>query len=233
MDVIPVLLIDDDVELCASLTRLMAMEGFKVTAVHDADSGVEQARKETHELVILDVMLPGGDGRKVLRKIRLKSRVPVVMLTARGDESDRIAGLEGGADDYLPKPFNVRELIARMRAVLSRKGETKLPDSVKVGDLELHSSSRTVLQHGNAVDLTGAEFDILQMLLRSAGKVLSRDEIAETALGRPVGALDRSIDNHISNLRKKLGAQVGRVERIQNVRGAGYIYSGEISAKSR
>jgi len=177
------------------------------------------------------VMLPGGDGRKVLRRIRMSSRVPVIMLTARGDEADRIAGLEGGADDYLPKPFNVRELVARMRSVLGRKGTSALPDVFKIGDLEIHGKNRRVLQDGENVDLTGAEFDILLLLVRSAGNVLSRDEIAETALGRPIGALDRSIDNHISNLRKKLGAQAGKVERIQNVRGTGYVYSGEIIAE--
>jgi len=231
MSSIPVLLVDDDTELCASLGRLLSMDGFRVTAVHDADSGIKEALGENHELVILDVMLPGGDGRKVLRRIRMKSRVPVIMLTARGDETDRIAGLEGGADDYLPKPFNVRELVARMRAVLGRKAGGRLPDTFKIGDLEIHGKNRVVKQKEREIELTGAEFDILLLLTRSAGKVLSRDEIAEEALGRPIGALDRSVDNHISNLRKKLGALAGRVERIQNVRGAGYVYSGEMAAE--
>jgi two-component system, OmpR family, response regulator CpxR len=231
MKLIPILLVDDDTELCSSLTRVLAMDGFRVATVHDADSGIAEALKAEHELVILDVMLPGGDGRKVLRKIRMKSRVPVIMLTARGDEADRIAGLEGGADDYLPKPFNVRELVARIRAVLGRKGSSPLPDVFRIGDLEIHEKNRMVLQDGDRVELTGAEFDILILLVRAAGKVLSRDEIAETALGRPIGALDRSIDNHISNLRKKLGGQIGKVERIQNVRGTGYVYSGELIAE--
>lgn len=230
MQPIPVLLVDDDTELSASLTRVLAMDGFHLTSVHDAGSGIQEALKGAHELVILDVMLPGGDGRKVLRRIRMHSRVPVIMLTARGDEADRIAGLEGGADDYLPKPFSVRELVARMRAVLGRKGNSALPDTFTVGDIEIHAKNRRVVQNAKDLDLTGAEFDILLLLTRSVGNVLSRDEIAEAALGRPIGALDRSIDNHISNLRKKLGPHVGKIERIQNVRGAGYVYSGEIPA---
>jgi two-component system, OmpR family, response regulator CpxR len=203
------------------------MDGFSVTAVHDPEAGIRHALEERYELVILDVMLPGGDGRKVLRRIRMNSRVPVIMLTARGDEADRIAGLEGGADDYLPKPFNPRELVARIRAVLRRQGGSELPEIFKIADLEIDCKQRRVQRDGEAVVLTGAEFDILLLLVRSAGRVLSRDEIAQTALGRPIGFFDRSVDNHISNLRKKLGSQVGDVERIQSVRGAGYVYTGE------
>lgn len=228
MKLTPVLLVDDDVELCSSLKRLLSMDGFDVKAVHDGDSGVRQALKGQHELVILDVMLPGGDGRKVLRRIRLTSQVPVIMLTARGDEADRIAGLERGADDYLPKPFNPRELVARMRAVLRRKNGVAPKEVIAIGDLQIDCGQRRAVRDGAAVALTGAEFDILLLLVHSAGKVLSRDEIAEAALGRAVGFFDRSIDNHISNLRKKLGSHVGKVERIQNVRGAGYVYTGEI-----
>jgi len=229
MHATPVLLIDDDTELCSAMKKLLAMDGFELTAVHDAESGVEEALSQgkNYALIILDVMLPGGDGRKVLRRIRVSSQVPVIMLTARGDEADRIAGLEGGADDYLPKPFNVRELVARMRAVLRRKSDTPPPEIFKIGDLEIRPTTRTVLRSGEEIDLTGAEFDVLLLLVRSAGKVLSRDEIAEIGLGRPIGAYDRSIDNHVSNLRKKLGSEVNGVERIRNVRGTGYIYAGE------
>jgi two-component system, OmpR family, response regulator CpxR len=227
MPAVPVLLVDDDIELCASLKRLLTIDGFEVTAVHDAESGVEQALRNKYALVILDVMLPGGDGRKALRRIRVASQVPVIMLTARGDEADRIAGLEGGADDYLPKPFNTRELVARMCAVLRRKTASATPDMSKIGDLEIHHNTRRVLCGKQPVDLTGAEFDVLLLLVRSAGKVLSRDEIAELALGRPMGTLDRSIDNHISNLRKKLGSHTHGVERIRNVRGSGYVYTGD------
>lgn len=233
MKSIPVLLVDDDVELCSSLKRLLSMEGFSVKAVHDADAGVRQALEGEHALVILDVMLPGGDGRKVLRRIRVTSQVPVIMLTARGDEADRIAGLERGADDYLPKPFNPRELVARMRAVLRRKSGSTPQEIFKIGDLQMDCAQRRVARNGTEVALTGAEFDILLLLVRSSGKVLSREEIAEAALGRPVGFFDRSIDNHISNLRKKLGTHVGEIERIQNVRGAGYVYTGEIIEEDR
>jgi len=226
MNAVPVLLVDDDVELCSSLRRLLAMEGFGVQAVHDADSGIRQALDGDFRLIILDVMLPGGDGRGALRKIRLVSEIPIIMLTARGDEADRIAGLEGGADDYLPKPFNARELVARMRAVLKRKGASELPEVFRIGDLDMDRRRRKVERDGQDVALTGAEFDILFLLVRSAGKVLSRDEIAETALGRPIGIFDRTIDNHISSLRKKLGPCTGEVERIQNVRGTGYVYTG-------
>ncbi len=228
LDSTPVLLVDDDVELCSSLKRLLTMDGFSVKAVHDGDSGVRQALEGEYALVILDVMLPGGDGRKVLRRIRLTSQVPVIMLTARGDEADRIAGLERGADDYLPKPFNPRELVARMRAVLRRKSGSTPQEIFKIGDLQIDSAQRRVALNGSDIVLTGAEFDILLLLVRSVGKVLSREEIAEAALGRPIGSFDRSIDNHISNLRKKLGSHVGEVERIQNVRGTGYVYTGEI-----
>jgi two-component system, OmpR family, response regulator CpxR len=230
---IPVLLVDDDVELCSSLGRLLRMDGFRVKVVHDGDSGVRHALEGQYEIVILDVMLPGGDGRKVLRRIRLTSQVPVIMLTARGDEADRISGLEGGADDYLPKPFNPRELVARMRAVLRRKSRSDPPVIFQIGDLRIDCGQRRVVRDGGEIALTGAEFDILLLLVRSAGKVLSRDEIAEAALGRPIGFSDRSIDNHISNLRKKLGTHVGHVERIQNVRGTGYVYTGEIIEERR
>ncbi|MBV9264776.1 MAG: response regulator transcription factor [Acidobacteriaceae bacterium] len=226
MKPVSILLVDDDVELCSSLIRLLGMDGLNVTAAHDADSGIRRALHESYDLVILDIMLPGGDGRKVLRRIRLNSQVPVIMLTARGDEADRIAGLEGGADDYLPKPFNTRELVARIRAVLRRNGGSELPERLTIADLEIDRKQRRVLQGGQEIALTGAEFDILLLLVRSAGKVLSREEIAEAALGRPLGVFDRSVDNHISSLRKKLGARVGDVERIQNVRGTGYAYTG-------
>ena len=228
MKLIPVLLVDDDTELCASLKRLLGMDGFDVTAVHDGEAGVQHALKGGYDLIILDVMLPHADGRRVLRRIRLTSQIPVIMLTARGDEADRIAGLERGADDYLPKPFNPRELVARMRSVLRRKRDLAVPHVVKVGDLEMDCTQRRVARDGNEIALTGTEFDILLLLVRSAGTVLTRDEIAEAALGRAMGDLDRSIDNHISNLRRKLGNQPGQTERIRNVRGTGYVYTEEI-----
>src|SRR5258707_13594934 len=171
---VEVLLIDDDVELCASLTRLLDMDGFRVTSAHDGDSGMQLASSGDHQIIILDVMLPGGDGRKLLRRIRLSSAIPVIMLTARGDEADRIAGLEGGADDYLPKPFNPRELVARLRAVLRRTqmpempGEGQIPEIVKVGDIELDPATRAVRMRGRPVELTSVEFNLLQVLLQEA-----------------------------------------------------------------
>jgi two-component system response regulator CpxR len=233
VNAIPVLIVDDDIELCASLTRLLGMDGFAVQAVHDADAGVREGLKGECQLIILDVMLPGTerrDGRGVLRRIRMTSQVPIIMLTARGDDADRISGLEGGADDYLAKPFNARELVARMRAVLRRKSDSPVPELLTIADLEIDCRQRKVLRRGRDIALTGAEFDILVLLVRSAGRVLSRDEIAEAALGRPVGIFDRSIDNHVSNLRKKLGTGVDGVERIQNVRGSGYFLSDRTTA---
>jgi two-component system response regulator CpxR len=222
-----ILLVDDDVELCTSLQRLLRMEGFSTEAVHTAGEGAQQALNGKFALVVLDVMLPGGDGRMVLRKIRSASDLPIIMLTARGDEADCVAGLEAGADDYLPKPFSPRELVARIRAVLKRRlPQAPEPQMLVIGDIEVHPLTRRVLQVGAEVTLTGTEFDILLLLVKSAGKVVSRDEIAEICLGRPVAPFDRSVDNHISNLRKKLGMQVGDVERIRSLRGTGYVYTG-------
>lgn len=224
-----VLLVDDDRELCASLRRLLQMDGFEGTAVHTAAEGYLKAVEEAYALIVLDVMLPGGDGRIVLKKIRAISDVPIIMLTARGDEADRIAGLEAGADDYLPKPFNARELVARIRAVLKRQiTQAPQPQIVRIGDIEIHPATRSVIQNNFGVPLTGAEFDILFLLVRSAGKVVSRDEIAEVCLGRPVAPFDRSVDNHICNLRKKLGATFRETERIRSLRGTGYVYTGQI-----
>jgi DNA-binding response OmpR family regulator len=223
------LLIDDDKAYCESLSRLLAMEGFTVEAAHTAEAGYAAAIGQQHELVLLDVMLQPGDGRKVLRRIRAVSQVPIIMLTARGDEADRITGLESGADDYLPKPFHPRELIARIRSVLKRRSVPVPAKVLEIGDLEIHPSSRQVLQLGAdgeklPVELTGAEFDLLLVLARSAGEVLSRDDLAQAALGRSVSAFDRSIDNHVSSLRKKLGNKLDGVERIRSVRGNGYVY---------
>ena len=224
-----VLLIDDDVALAESLTRLLLMDGFLLEAVHNGASGMRSAMSGRYALVLLDVTLPDADGRKLLRLIRAKSDVPVIMLTARGDDADRIEGLEGGADDFLPKPFNPRELTARMRAVLKRQTAVAAPGGIlQAGDLTLRPSTREVTIAGQAVALTGAEFELLICLVRLAGTVVSRETLVETALGRPLGMFDRSVDNHVSNLRKKLGLSASGEERIRNVRGSGYMYLGEL-----
>ena len=222
-------MIDDDLALTDSLQRLLAMDGFRLEAVHRAEEGLARALENRHALVILDIMLADGDGRQVLRKIRSSSEIPVIMLTARGDDKDRILGLEAGADDYLPKPFNPRELIARMRAVLKRRRPAPLPSTTLViGDVVVRTNTRQVLLQGEPVDVTGAEFDILVLLIQSAGQILSREQLAKVALGRTLGVFDRSIDNHVSNLRKKLGPVDGDAERIRSVRGSGYLYAGDL-----
>lgn len=224
-----ILVIDDDRELCGLLAEYLATEGFAVAAVHDGREGVEQACGGEYALVVLDVMLPGLNGFEVLRQIRGLSPVPVVMLTARGEEVDRIVGLEMGADDYLPKPFNPRELVARIRAIRRRampeKGEEKAGTVVlTAADLSLDPGAREVLCNGRAVELTSVEFSLLELLLEQAGRTVGRDELCRTVLGRRLNAYDRSIDVHVSSLRRKLGPAPNGSERIKSVRGVGYIY---------
>jgi len=227
------LIIDDDMDLCDLLSDYLGSEGFGVEAVNNGLQGVEQALSGQHTLIVLDVMLPGINGFEVLRRIRAVSRIPVLMLTARGEDVDRIVGLEIGADDYLPKPFNPRELVARIRAVL-RRAETSPapppsdPGRVIVGDVELIAGTRTVLRTGQKVELTSVEFAILETLLRLAGQVVSRDDLVKQALGRDFSVYDRSIDVHVSSLRKKLGQLAGEVERIKTIRSVGYLYSAEL-----
>ncbi len=226
-----ILVVDDDSELCELLNDYLGSEGFAVDMVHRGEDGAGQALAENYALVVLDVMLPGLNGFDVLRKIREKSRVPVIMLTARGDDVDRIVGLELGADDYLPKPFNPRELVARIRAVQRRTGPAGLEagDSaatvLKVGDVDLSTANRCVKRSGEIIDLTSVEFNLLEVLLARAGEVVSRDELVEKVLGRQLSAYDRSIDVHVSALRKKLGHYNGATERIKTIRGVGYLYS--------
>jgi len=219
-----VLMIDDDRELCEMVSEYLAPEGFKVETVHHGARGLERALAGEHELILLDVMLPGLGGFDLLRKLRATSNARVLLLTARGDEVDRIVGLEIGADDYLPKPFNPRELLARIRAILRRPagdGQAAAPGKeIAVGDLTLNPAARSVLRAGAAVELTAVEFDLLHVLLRSAGNIVSREQLAKTALGRELNAFDRSVDMHISKLRRKLGE-----ERIKTVRSAGYLYA--------
>lgn len=225
-----ILIIDDDRELCELLSEYLGPEGFDVETVFDAPKGLERSLAGEHELVVLDVMLPGMSGFDVLRHIRERSRVPVLMLTARGDDVDRIVGLEMGADDYLPKPFNPRELVARIRAIQRRMvplgGEKRdVPRGrLVVGDVELDSATRTVRVSGREAELTAVEFSLLEELMSAAGRVVTRRDLSRRILGRDLSPYDRSIDVHVSSLRRKLGHQAAGTERIKTVRSVGYMY---------
>jgi two-component system, OmpR family, response regulator CpxR len=222
------LIIDDDTALTSLLTELLDQEGFDVETHSSGSGAAGRATSSAYALVILDVMLPDVNGFEVLKQIRGTSSIPVILLTARGDDVDRIVGLEIGADDYVPKPFNPRELVARVRAVLrrieSRRNENQR-QVISVDDVSLDSASRTVLREGSTVDLTTVEFDILRALLESAGLPVPRETIAEQVLSRRFDPLDRSIDMHISKLRRKLGDRPDGDERIKTIRGVGYIYT--------
>src|SRR5256886_4387548 len=206
-----ILIIDDDIALCELVTEYLGPLGFEIESVHRGDTGAERALASKQSIIVLDVMLPGLNGFEVLRRIRTQSKVPVLMLTARGDDVDRIVGLEIGADDYLPKPFNPRELVARIRAVLRRtqpvESTSATRETLSVGDIEMDSNTRNVRRAGEVVDLTGVEYDLLEILLRSAGQIVKREELVKEVLGRELSPFDRSIDMHVSNLRKKLGHQ--------------------------
>ena len=222
-----ILVIHDDVELCSLVAEYLKPEGFQVEAIHDGKAGLARALSGEHLLIVLDVMLPGLNGFDVLRRIRDSSRIPVLLLTARGEDVDRIVGLEIGADDYLPKPFNPRELVARIRAILRRSSKSReqdVPEVIRVGDVELDPATRTVLHRGKLVDLTSVEFELLHVLLREAGRVVTREALVDEVLGRKFSPFDRSIDMHVSKVRKKLGdSETG--DHIKTVRGAGYIFA--------
>lgn len=222
-----ILLIDDDRDLTEMLVDYLGPEGFAVDVAGSGEEGLRRALNSEYSLLILDVMLPEINGFEVLRRLRAHSKCPVIMLTARGQEVDRIVGLEVGADDYLGKPFSARELLARMNAVLRRtQPDTQSNgDLLSIGDIVLDMRARTVRCNERLVDLTSLEFDVLKMLMAAAGQTVSREGLFETVLQRPYSVFDRSIDNHVSSLRKKLGAKVGDVERIRSVRNAGYVYA--------
>ena len=223
-----VLVIDDDVEFCKLVTRFLTQEGFQIEAVNAGRAGAERALSGHHSLVVLDVMMPGANGFDVLRRIRAESRIPVLMLTAKGDALDRVLGLEMGADDYLPKPFNPQELVARIRAILRRaksdlsSGKQTAP--ILVGDVEMDVRARVVRRGPEVVNLTTVEFDLLEILLRAAGEVMGREKLTRDVLGREFSPFDRSIDTHVCNLRKKIGPLPDGSERIKGVRGIGYLY---------
>ncbi|HYW69796.1 MAG TPA: response regulator transcription factor [Pyrinomonadaceae bacterium] len=223
---------DDDVELCELVAEYLEPDGYEAEAVNEGKAGVRRALSGEHALVVLDYMLPGLNGFEVLRQIRAASRVPVVMLTARGDDTNRIIGLQLGADDYLPKPFNPLELVARINAVLRRSqiyaDETR-PEILQVGDVEIDNRTRSVRRDSQPVELTVVEYSLLERFLQAPGKVLTREELVRDVLHRQLSPLDRSIDTHVSNLRKKLGHSVNGAERIRTIRGIGYIYASDVA----
>jgi DNA-binding response OmpR family regulator len=221
-----VLLVDDDRELCRMLSEYLTPEGFRLTTVHDGDEALYSLGRHHFDLIVLDVMLPRLGGLDVLRLLRQKNSTPVLMLTARGEDIDRVVGLELGADDYLPKPFNPRELVARMRAILRRslqlEPQAGRRDRIDAGPLSLLFSSRTASARGETVTLTGAEFRVLEVLMQQVGIVVSREQLTRQVLGRRLTPYDRSIDTHISNIRRKLAAVADEIS-IVNVRRTGYV----------
>jgi two-component system, OmpR family, response regulator CpxR len=227
----PILVVDDDEELCDLLSDYLGQEGWAVEAVHDGERGLLRATSGRHALIILDVMLPGMDGLEVLRRLRQASTVPVLMLTARGEEVDRITGLELGADDYLGKPFNPRELVARIRAIQRRLDLLRVDTrTLSAGDIELDLAGRTARLNGRVLELTSAELALLTVLLRALGTVVSREALSLDVLGRRLSPNDRALDVHVSNLRRKLGRSASGGERVKTVRGVGYVYTaGEVA----
>lgn len=221
-------LIDDDAELCSMLEEYFQNEGFLVRSHNDGASGLQAALSEDWDLLILDVCLPDWNGFELLGQLRTASNVPVLMLTGRGEVVDKVVGLEIGADDYLSKPFEPRELLARVRALIRRNRKHNPPvdlRTITAGDLVLNIGTRRVYVKGKEVRLTNAEFTILQMLLTAEGRLVSREDISRTALNRDLAPFDRSIDVHISNLRRKLGTPPWGGDRISTIRGTGYLYT--------
>jgi two-component system, OmpR family, response regulator len=215
-----VLLADDDVELAGMLREYLEREGFAVTAVHDGEAAARLALGGGFQIVVLDVTMPRVDGLEALRRIRQSSRVPVLMLTARGDDIDRIVGLELGADDYVPKPCTPRELTARLRAILRRvQASPEGAGPLSAGALVLWPEKRRVEWRGRSIELTSMEFNLLEVLMRNAGRVVSKRELSEQALGRPLARFDRSVDVHLSSIRHKLGEAA---TLLRTVRGMGY-----------
>ncbi|MDE1167774.1 MAG: response regulator transcription factor [Pseudomonas sp.] len=226
---IPVLLVDDDQELTTLLAQYLEREGFAATAVHTGEEGEVQALSGRYAIVVLDVMLPRLSGIEVLRRIRVSSQVPVVLLTARGDNIDKITGLELGADDYVPKPSSPGELVARLRAILRRVQPLEPPASevVRTGTLALWPGKRQAQWGGQQLELTSTEFSLLEALARQAGQVVSKQDLSLNALGRPLTRYDRRIDVHISSIRQKLGPRPDTKAWIQSVRGLGYLLIAE------
>ena len=223
---IRILLVDDDLELCSMQREYLSNEGFAVQMCHDGERGLEEALSGDYDLILLDVMMPKLNGIDVLRRLRNHSNIPVLMLTAKGDDIDRIIGLELGADDYVSKPCTPRELVARVRAILRRadpdKQEPGQLQPLRVGALTISAASRNASWCAELLDLTSTEFNLLEMLCRRAGRIISKEDLSLHTLGRPLARYDRSIDVHVSNLRQKLGVLKDGRSPIQTVRGIGY-----------
>ncbi|RUV73223.1 MAG: response regulator [Mesorhizobium sp.] len=222
-----ILIVDDDIRLSAMLAEYLVGNGFRVQAAATAGAGIAEIARLSPDAVILDVMLPDMDGFDALKRIRATSDVPVLMLTARGDETDRIVGLEIGADDYLPKPFNPRELLARLKAVLRRRnaGSNASPRILRFGRLEIDSASRSVRVDGRDCPMTSYQFDLLAALAENAGRTLSRDQLMNMVKGEELEAFDRSIDVHVSRIRAAIETDPKHPRRIITVRGAGYVFA--------
>lgn len=224
-----ILIIDDDEELCELVSEYLTVEGFDISCVNDGETGLDRALSGDFDMAILDVMLPKMNGFDVLRNLREQSKLPVIMLTARGDDMERIVGLEIGADDYMPKPFNPRELAARLRAILRRstgpEGDTDATDKLDIDGIQISAASRVASVDGQELHLTSVEFELLLELLKEAGKIVKKEDLSENVLERKLSPYDRSLDMHISNLRKKLGPRTDGSERIKTIRSVGYIYT--------
>ncbi|QYJ89768.1 response regulator [Shewanella halotolerans] len=222
-----ILLIDDDLGLAELLAQLLELEGFNLTLAHDGEAGLALALEQQFDLILLDVMLPKLNGFEVLKALRAKKQTPVLMLTARGDEIDRVVGLEIGADDYLPKPFNDRELVARIKAIIRRTShqmDEQQPSILEFADIKLDPSRQEVVCQDQLLILTGTEFSLLYHMIQHSGEVLSKDNLSENVLGKKLMPFDRSLDMHLSNLRKKLPERADGRPRVKTLRGKGYIW---------
>ena len=223
-----ILIADDDTELAQLLEEYLRQEGFEVSTAVDGEQALKLAGEPGLDAMVLDIMMPRMNGIDVLKQLRKHTDLPVIMLTARGDDLDRILGLELGADDYLPKPCNPRELVARLRAILRRRGHSNGSPVIEVDDITLNSASRRLIRKGEEIDLTSTEFSLAQCLLQRAGTVVPKRDLYLAGLGREPVRFDRSIDMHVSNLRRKLGDSDQGTRRIETVRGIGYLYRVEV-----
>lgn len=231
-----ILIVDDDIELCQLLSEYLSNEGVTITLIHDGVEAIEHIQQchtqnKSYDAIVLDFMLPGMQGLEILQRMRTFSSTPVLMLTARGEDIDRIVGLEAGADDYLPKPCNPRELLARLRAVLRRtdnQSSETANTAYSIHGITLDSGNRTASINNQPLELTSAEFNTLQALMASAGQIVTKEDLTQLALNRKYTRYDRSVDVHISNVRKKIARHLGELDIIKTVRGSGYILVNQI-----